>query len=128
MKMHNWILAIGGIAALGVAALGGLAWEDHGQAWLCERSGGKWGSAVGACTPRDCYARGDCGYWSNPAARCDRLTAGDTIAEVYFQLGNPDAVDETRYHWGMRKGYGADAVIENGKLKTLDCRLGLPGP
>jgi hypothetical protein len=125
MKARNWLLAIGAVA---LVALASDLYREQGRGRLCEYLGGRWAYADQVCTTRDCYAHGDCGYWSNPALRCARLNAGDPIAEVYFQLGNPDTVHQTRYQWRNRKGYGIDAVIERGGLKTLDCRVGQPGP
>lgn len=111
-----------------MAALAAAYYAGNGRGRLCEYSGGRWGMVDGVCYTRDCYLNRDCGYWSNPALRCNRLKPGDSTASVYFQLGNPDEVQNTRYQWRGRKGYGIDAVIENGKLKALDCQVGQPGP
>jgi hypothetical protein len=88
---------------------------------LCENFGGKWASASSTCVTRSCYKNGSCGYWANPAARCNRLKAGDPISEVYFQLGQPDRIEGKRYIWQERKGTQVTAEIENEKLKILTC-------
>ena len=75
-------------------AFGGSAGEQ-----LCQWVGGKWGSAWNVCVTRACYARGDCGIWANPNAWCRRLRTGDSIGEVYFQLGNPSKVEGNAYTW-----------------------------
>ncbi len=125
--MHTRTRAIT-LTVAAMAALLAAYFVGDGRGRLCEYSGGRWGMMVDKCYTRDCYREGDCGYWSNPASRCKQLTAGDSINTVYFVLGNPDEVQSTRYQWRKRKGYGIDAVIENGRLQSLDCRVGLPGP
>lgn len=88
---------------------------------LCERLGGKWASVPSTCVTRLCYWTGTCGYWANPASRCALLKTNDPISEVYFQLGEPDAVNGIRYTWHERKGRPVEAVIDRGRLTSLTC-------
>jgi len=88
---------------------------------LCQTLGGKWASVPSSCVTRLCYWTGSCGYWANPASRCNLLKPDDPISEVYFQLGDPDEVTGNRYIWNERKGSGIEAVIENERLSTLIC-------
>jgi hypothetical protein len=88
---------------------------------LCEKLGGKWASVQSSCITRSCYKSGTCGYWSNPAARCNRLKHNSPLSEVYFQLGEPDEIKGSRYLWQERKGNRVEAVIENNRLVSLEC-------
>lgn len=88
---------------------------------MCENLGGKWASVSSTCVTRSCYKNGDCGYWANPADRCNRLKVGDPLSEVYFQLGQPDRIEGKQYIWQARKGSPITALMENGKLKMLTC-------
>jgi len=90
---------------------------------LCQWVGGKWGSAWNVCVTRACYARGDCGLWANPNVWCRRLRTGDSIGEVYFQLGNPSKVEGNTYTWteGKVDFVPFTATIENGVLKSVNC-------
>ena len=88
---------------------------------LCEKLGGKWASVQSRCVTRSCYKSGTCGYWSNPATRCDRLRDNAPLEEVYFQLGEPDEVKGSNYLWHERKGTRVEAVIENERLVSLEC-------
>ena len=88
---------------------------------FCERLGGKWASVQSSCITRSCYKSGTCGYWSNPAARCNRLKTNAPLSEVYFQLGEPDEIKGSQYLWHERKGNRVEAVIENERLVSLEC-------
>ena len=89
---------------------------------LCEKFGGKWASVPNSCITRLCYWTGTCGYWANPASRCDLLKTNAPISEVYFQLGEPDEVKGIRYMWHERKGgHPIEAVIEHERLTSLKC-------
>jgi len=91
---------------------------------LCRWADGKWGGAKNECFTRACYARGDCGVWVNPNQRCHALKAGDSIGEVYFQLGNPDKVEGNTYIWfeGKKRDFVPfNATIERGVLKSVNC-------
>jgi hypothetical protein len=81
------------------------------------------GERTGRCVTRGCYARGDCGYWAHPSVRCAYLKPGDPIEAVYFQLGNPGQIDGSEYTWfGKGDPVGFTALIENGKLRSINCR------
>jgi hypothetical protein len=88
---------------------------------LCEKLGGKWAKVQGGCITRLCYKSGTCGYWSNPATRCNRLKDNATLSEVIFQFGEPDEIRGNQYLWQERKGFGVEAVIENERLVSLKC-------
>jgi hypothetical protein len=90
---------------------------------LCQWVGGKWGSAQSVCITRACYARGDCGLWVNPSKWCRGLRIGDSIEEVYFQLGNPSKVEGNTYTWleGKFDTIPLTATIENGVLQSVKC-------
>ncbi len=119
MKTHTKIfLAL----STATAALGLYAFMHSGPyGRLCEQFGGKWASVSSTCVTRSCYKNGTCGYWSNPAVRCDRLKTNDHISEVYFQLGEPDRVDGNRYIWYERKGGRVVAEIKHESLRSLAC-------
>jgi len=119
MRTRTKVLAVFGAT---IAAAGGYAFTYTGTyGEVCERLGGKWASADGRCVTRSCYKNRACGYWANPGHRCDRLKVGNPIAEVYFQLGEPDQIDGTRYIWRERKGGAVSAEIEREKLKSIAC-------
>ena len=110
------------VAAVLLSALAVNAFTHTGPyGALCEKLGGKWGSAESRCVTRLCYWVGTCGYWANPAGRCALLKTNDSISEVYFQLGEPDEVKGTQYLWHERKGRPAEAVIEQGRLISVKC-------
>ena len=91
---------------------------------ICAFQQGKWGGAAGVCVTRACYARSSCGHWVHPSEWCSRLKLGDAIAEVYFQLGEPDQIDGNRYGWYQGKPPDAlliRAVIDRGELVSLSC-------
>jgi hypothetical protein len=90
---------------------------------VCERMGGKWGSARNECVTRSCYAAGDCGFWVHPSAWCRDLRTGDSIGEVYFRLGNPSKVEGNTYTWldGKPDPVPFTAIIENGILTSVNC-------
>ena|SRR6185295_18807557 len=91
---------------------------------LCKTLGGKWVSVPSSCVTHLCYWTGTCGYWANPAARCNLLKSNDPISEIYFQLGEPDEVQGNRFIWNERKGGKGrpiEAVIEHERLISLTC-------
>ena len=88
---------------------------------LCEKLGGKWAKVEGSCITRLCYKFRTCGYWSNPATRCNRLKENAPLSEIYFQLGEPNEIRGSQYLWQERKGFGVEAVIENERLFSLKC-------
>ncbi len=53
---------------------------------------------------------------------------GDSIGEVYFQLGEASLVEGTTHWWGPGKGgdLGIIAQIEDGKLTDLNCEYKNP--
>jgi|SRR5215470_14569333 len=120
MKMRT---KISFLAAVLLAALAVNAFTHTGPyGALCEKLGGKWGSAQSRCVTRLCYWAGSCGHWTNPARRCELLKTNDPIWEVYFQIGEPDEVKDTRYMWHAGvKGLAVEAVIEQGRLISLTC-------
>ena len=122
-RMGGGALAVGALVLalslpLMAEVFGGSAGEQ-----LCQWVGGKWGSALNICVTRACYARGDCGLWANPNVWCRRLRTGDSIGEVYFQLGNPSKVEGNTYTWteGKVDFVPFTATIENGVLKLVNC-------
>lgn len=90
---------------------------------VCQLKGGKWGSERNECVTRACYAAGDCGSWLHPNRWCRELRPGDSIAEVYFRLGNPSKVEGDVYTWldGKPDPVALIAVIENGVLTSVNC-------
>jgi hypothetical protein len=107
-----------------LASIAGFAFMHTGAyGRLCESFGGKWASVESSCVTRSCYKSGTCGTWANPIARCNRLNIDDPIAEVYFQLGEPDRIEGNRYLWRATKDSQnfIVAVIEREKLKSLAC-------
>jgi len=119
MKTETKLLLV--IAAVGASIAGYAFTRTSSYGELCESLGGKWASASSTCVTRSCYKNGDCGYWANPAARCNRLKVGVPLSEVYFQLGQPDCIEGKQYIWHERKGSPVTAKIENGALKILTC-------
>jgi hypothetical protein len=89
----------------------------------CPYLGGRFASTANRCITRSCYAQHSCGHWSDAILRCKDLKAGDPVAEVYFQLGEPDGEDEGRTWWWASKLQEQKivAVLEDGKLKALSC-------
>ena len=90
---------------------------------VCSWIDGKWSTARDVCVTRSCYAQRDCGTWAYPSVRCEYLKPGDPIEEVYFQLGDPTRIEGNEYTW-MAKDDSVDStvLIENGKLKSINCR------
>jgi hypothetical protein len=84
---------------------------------LCLYQGGKWGSATGTWVTRSCYESNSCGHWVHPGLGCSRLRPGDAIAQVYFQLGEPDPIDGNLYGWndGKPSERVIQAVIDRGE-------------
>lgn len=112
---------LGLLAAMVAGSLLLMRTSSNGR--LCERWGGKWASTTAVCYSRSCYADGDCGAWASPSTRCERLSVGAPIADVYFELGNAERVEGSRHSWHANK-MGPEqivAVIENGRLVSLDC-------
>jgi hypothetical protein len=110
------------LTVLLAAAAGAAFMHPVTYSLLCESVGGRWGSNGNICVTRACFKNGTCGYWSNPAARCNLLKDDDPISEIYFQLGEPDQVDGNRYTWYERKGSQVViAMIDNGRLTSLAC-------
>ncbi len=95
--------------------------------WFHTESGcgvrdGHWASNGSYCITRSCYKNQDCGNWASPIGRCNNLEIGDNISEVYFQLGQPLAIDGTTYTWRTNKITGQFvAEIDNDQLKDLSC-------
>jgi hypothetical protein len=117
------------LTAAGLAALAAHAFTytaTYGA--LCEKLGGKWASASSSCVTPLCYRTGTCGYWANPARRCELLKVNDHISDVYFQLGEPDEVNGNRFIWRERKGRPVEAVIERERLMSLSCDETAVGP
>ncbi len=115
------VLVVLAVLLVSIAAYGFMHTGAYGH--LCENFGGKWASVSSTCVTRSCYKDGTCGSWANPVVRCNRLKINDTVAEVYFQLGEPERVDGNQYIWHATKE-SQDlivAVIEHEKLKSLMC-------
>jgi hypothetical protein len=114
-----------------VTVAGSVAWRSEPLARLllsihpslCETASGKWASVPSRCITRACYRDHACGHWSAPFSRCSRLRIGDPLAEVYFQLGEPDGGDGGKlWWWASKAGHEkVMALFEDGKLKTLIC-------
>jgi len=107
-----------------VVALCAPVWLEPARKELCPYQGGKWGGAIGGCVTRSCYQSNSCGYWLHPSQGCSRLKPGDAIAEVYFQLGQPNQIDGNFYRWIDGKPAGEPsilAVIDQGELVLLAC-------
>lgn len=87
--------------------------------WL----GGKWASSTHSCVTRACYYTRSCGHWAGPADRCGQLQAGDSRAEVYFQLGMPYGDDGRTASWAHGKAEGGkiEAYFVNDRLQGLQC-------
>lgn len=121
MLLIKWLGAFVFLAFAGAGAYLYLHSQAYGN--LCERFGGKWGSASATCVTRSCFKRGNCGKWAYPLGRCNRLKLNDPIEEVYFQLGEPDRVENNRYSWHATK-FGEGVIvgfIQDGKLQALSC-------
>jgi hypothetical protein len=92
---------------------------------VCQLIGGKWASVRNECVTRACYAAGDCGFLLHPNMGCRNLRTGDSIAEVYFRLGNPSKVEGNMYTWLDGKppdtANAFTAIIENGVLTSVNC-------
>jgi hypothetical protein len=129
MKYAKFALAFGmcllcGLAAVGVAQSGFPATVSTAvRKAVCPYIGGRFGDAADRCFTHSCYARHDCGHWSNNRVRCSLLHPSDPESEVYFQLGEPDGAEGGRLWWWATKT-GEEKIaaeIEGSKLKTLIC-------
>lgn len=92
----------------------------------CSAFGGRWASATGSCYTRWCYYFGDCGGpWVNTRIPCEKLPEAVSIAELYFDFGNPEFVnaskDEIRWATGKPETRVITAHLENGVLTKLEC-------
>lgn len=58
---------------------------------LCAYQGGKWAATSRQCFTTSCYQQGDCGSWYAPSAWCNQIKTTDSLAKVYFWLGEPHA-------------------------------------
>ena len=118
------VIAVGAlvIAAILLPALVGTIDKRVGQR-ICEWKDGKW--AGGTCTTRACYVVGDCGVWAHPSYWCPRLKTGDSIAEVYFQLGHGAKVVGNIHTWSDKGGTESDprttVTIENQVVTAVSC-------
>lgn len=129
MKYAKFALAFGmcllcGLAVVGVAQSGlPAAVSTAVRKAVCPYTGGRFGDAADRCVTRSCYARHDCGQWSDAGRRCGLLHIGDPESEVYFQLGEPHGVEDGRPWWGVAKLSERKIVagFEGGKLKVLSC-------
>jgi hypothetical protein len=129
MTYAKFALAFGmcllcGLAVVGVVQSGlpGAVYAKVGEN-VCGYIGGRWGAASEHCVTRSCYARHDCGHRSGAYSHCGLLQPGDPESEVYFQLGEPDGVEDGRPWWRATK-LSLDKVVaelEGGKLKSLNC-------
>lgn len=118
--------------AIFIPALSGMLGAMIGSSpeFLCEASGGKWGSVENRCVTRACYAAHDCGHWTHPDSWRDRVKLGDDVATVVFWFGEPDRPigkpdpngDET-YYWSVGMCCGPlprfSATFHNGRLVAL---------
>jgi hypothetical protein len=60
----------------------------------------------GRCYTRACYRFDDCGhraYWASPSRWRDRVAPGDSIATVFFWLGEPNGRKGETYYWAYGK-------------------------
>jgi len=89
----------------------------------CESMGGKWASVQSSCVTRMCYLFGDCGKWAFPYLRCPNLKVGDSRAEVYFQLGNPDGFlpGGARWHAAKDSAQVITVTFRGDQLQSLSC-------
>jgi hypothetical protein len=90
---------------------------------ICEARDGKWAGTYNSCITRSCYNEHTCGEWASPVVWCDRLGLNAPIAEVYFQLGEPDHIEGGQYLWHREKGGPGFivATFTNEKLSSLKC-------
>jgi hypothetical protein len=110
------------IVAAALAAAAALFGSSGGQV-ACEATEGKWASATRTCITRECFKTKSCGEWANPSSRCNRVKAGDSRAEVYFQLGMPHEDSATSASWNAEKGTSAQIVAQlaGETLAALSC-------
>jgi hypothetical protein len=111
------------VMALGVASIAGGTLLVVGPQRLCEGVGGKWASTQSSCVTRSCFGSGTCGKWAYPSARCSNLKVGDSQAEAYFQLGEPDQVvqGEARWQAGKDSSKMIVAAFSSNRLQSLSC-------
>jgi len=117
LKTRRIVLALTGIALLVALTLVAI-----GPQRVCESVDGKLGGPL-LCTTRACYWLGDCGKWAYPQSECPRLKSGDTRAEVYFRLGNPDEVLAGGAKWQAAKDSREliVATFRDERLQSLSC-------
>jgi hypothetical protein len=122
MKRRTAITA-GAAVSIAGALLLAVAQTGEFRREVCAMRDGKWGNAIDTCVTRACYETGTCGHWAGARAWCNRLKVGDPIAEVYFQLGEPDRVDGNHYEWVAAKGSDQliTTLIDEGRLVSLAC-------
>ena len=88
----------------------------------CHIKEGHWATNGSYCITRNCYQTNSCGSWASPAARCSNLEIGDSISEVYFQLGQPKTIEAETYTWRAGKSGGVlVATIIDVRLASLQC-------
>lgn len=90
----------------------------------CDYRNGKWGSVASSCVTRSCYNNSSCGKWAAPIYWCPNLKIGNSIQEVYFQLGQPESVNGTNYEWNAAKASSEKirAIISNNRLIEIQCK------
>ena len=90
----------------------------------CDFRKGKWSSSTSSCILKSCYYSNSCGTWANPIQWCSNLEVGDSIQEVYFQLGQPESIDVEIYKWNSAKGNNdkIKAIIPNEELIEIECK------
>ena len=118
------VLLVG--AFLVIAVGGGPVASNKTRQLVCGWSGGKWASSTDACVTRGCYTHNTCGTWAQPDRWCNRLQLGSSVAEVYFQLGEPSRVENDKYEWFGKGNFSESpnvaATITGGKLVSLRCK------
>lgn len=95
----------------------------------CEALNGRWATNGQFCIAYDCYHNNSCGLLAYPARECAELKLGDSIAKVYFYLGEPSLIEGGVYTWQDKTGGEFSATLStsvsqvssDSRLLTLEC-------
>lgn len=91
----------------------------------CTTSGvGHWSTSRYRCVTRLCYDFSSCPPSVANTNKCQQISPGISERELFFQLGQPYQIDDTKLYFSSSKGFGEniEAEVENGTVIALDCK------
>jgi hypothetical protein len=94
--------------------------------YSCVFLGGHWASNGSTCITRLCYYTGDCGNWvqvPDYKRPCESLQKGESVPDLYFDLGQPVARTGDHIFWitGKPDPLYTEAIVANERLVGLSC-------